>query len=336
MNKFKNYFVLFFLLLISFLGHKIFDYISLKTFKTKLTNVLPANEKTFDFTKTIINISSVFDPYADSQWVENEIYRMADDIKQRIGGEANSEYIIKIFNDYFFNVEKFSFNVNFKNKKNTYSQLMEYNSIQNALKSKKSICLTISLIYLMIGDILHLPLYGVLIPGHIYVRYKEKGKSGINIETTFNGYEYYGYMNMTGLDIYDNHKNIYGNELSNYQVIGAYLNNLGSSLLSIGELQKAEILLVNSLKYLPSISEPYINLGMLYEESGKPEIALKYYLNAIELNPQNDLILTKIGILFFNQLRLIKAQEYLEKAVKMNKENKEASDFLKKIEEKKR
>lgn len=334
MAKYKIYIFLFILIILIISGMKIYSFISLKVFELKLSKILSENEKNLNFIRTIIKISSIFDRNANPQWVENQIYLMADNLKQRIGDEANPKYIINIFNKYFFDVENFSFDESFKNmQKLTYSQLIEYNSIQNALKTKKSICMTISLIYLMLGDILNLPLYGVLIPGHIYVRYREERKSGINIETTFKGYEYYSYMNMFGPDIYGNNKNSYGKELSKYQIIGAYLNNLGSSLLSIGELQKAEILLQKSFKYLPAISEPYINLGILYEKSNKPEIALKYYLSAIEINPQNDFILTKIGIIFYNQSRLIKAQEYLEKAVKINKENKEAVDFLKKIKE---
>lgn len=333
MTKYKTYISLFIIIILIIFCIKIYIFISSKIFEIKLTKILSANEKNFNFIKTIIKISSIFDNDADPQWVENKIYSMAINLKQRIVHEANPEYIINIFNEYFFNVEHFSFDESFNNlQKFTYSELIQFNSLQNALRTKKSICMTISLIYLMLGDILNLPLYGVLIPGHIYVRYREEGKSGINIETTLKGYEYYGY-NMYNYDIYNN-KNFYGKELSKYQVIGAYLNNLGISLLSTGELQKAKILFQKSIKYLPAISEPYINLGILYEKSNKPEIALKYYLNAIEINPNNDFILAKIGIIFYNQLRFIKAQEYLEKAVKINKENKEAIEFLKKIKEK--
>ncbi len=334
MTKYKTFFYLLIFLILFFVGYKIYNNIYLKIFEKKHTGIMNDNEKNFNFTKTIIKISLIFESAPEPQWVENQIYYMADNLKQRIGQEANPEYIINKFNDYFFNIENFSYDENFNNtQKLTYSQLITYNSIQNALKNKKSICMTISLIYLMLGDILNLPLYGVLIPGHIYVRYREEGKSGINIETTYKGYEYYGYyIVMPGTD--GNDKSSYGKELSKYQVIGAYLNNLGSSLLSIGELQKAEILLKKSLQFLSDISEPYINLGILYEKFKKPEIALKYYMNAIEINPQSDFILTKIGVIFYNQSRFIKAQEYLEKAIKINKENKEALDLITKIKEK--
>ncbi|MCX8093963.1 MAG: tetratricopeptide repeat protein [Candidatus Goldbacteria bacterium] len=231
----------------------------------------------------------------------------------------------------FFTEENFSFDEDFKNnQKLTYNDLIKYNSIQNALKTKKSICLTISLIYLMLGDILNLPLYGGLIPGHIYVRYKDETKCCINIETTLKGFEYYGYMSKAGLDVYGSYKNSYGKELNKYQVIGAYLNNLGNLLISIGELNKAEILLKKSIKYLPSISEPYINLGILYDELNKPNLSIKYYFDSLKINPENDFVFTKIGIIYFNQSRMIKAREYLEKAIKINKDNKEAIDFLNK------
>jgi|DewCreStandDraft_4_1066084.scaffolds.fasta_scaffold03008_11 tetratricopeptide (TPR) repeat protein len=332
MTKYKPLIIILFIFfIIWFIIIKVSNYFSIKNFEKKLSIILPENENNFNFTKTIIKISCIFDPTANEQWIRNQINFMANNLKQRIGNEANPDLIIEIFNDYFFNIEKLAFDENFNDKKNlSYSQLIKFNSIQNALITKKSICLTISLIYLMLGDILNLPLYGVLIPGHIYVRYKENGKSSINIETTLKGYEYYGYMNMFGLDIYKD-KNSYGKELNKFQTIGAYLNNLGSFLLSVGELQKAEILFKKSIKYLPLISEPYMNLGILYEQINKPEAALTNYLKSIEINPDNDFVLTQIGIIFYNQNRFIKAQEFLEKAIKINKNNIKAQEFLKNI-----
>ncbi|MCX8093962.1 MAG: hypothetical protein N3E50_07360 [Candidatus Goldbacteria bacterium] len=47
-------------------------------------------------------ISALFDTNTDIQWVENQIHRMAENLKQKIGNEANPDYIIKIFNEYFF------------------------------------------------------------------------------------------------------------------------------------------------------------------------------------------------------------------------------------------
>jgi Flp pilus assembly protein TadD len=54
------------------------------------------------------------------------------------------------------------------------------------LRNKKGSCLGISLVYLLIGERLNLSLYGVVVPGHFFVRYGT-GAAARNIETMKQG-----------------------------------------------------------------------------------------------------------------------------------------------------
>jgi len=178
-------------------------------FEKKLESILPEDKENFDFTKTVLNLSALIDANMDVEWTENRINSMAGQLKKEIGDEGNPERIIKAFNTYFFKKESFVFDMNINRYLSAADackeisiyreELINFHSIEKVLKRKRGICLSISLIYLMLGEKLNLPLYGVLVPNHIYVRYKEPGRSGINVETTYSGAEFYKYDEYSGI-----------------------------------------------------------------------------------------------------------------------------------------
>ncbi len=54
------------------------------------------------------------------------------------------------------------------------------------LKTRKGYCMNLSLLYLIIGQRLNIPLYGVALPNHFFVRYDD-GSTQINIDGTEKG-----------------------------------------------------------------------------------------------------------------------------------------------------
>jgi hypothetical protein len=58
--------------------------------------------------------------------------------------------------------------------------------LHTVIDQKRGYCLSLSMLYLAIGERLDLPLYGVVVPGHFFVRYDDKIRS-FNIETTSKG-----------------------------------------------------------------------------------------------------------------------------------------------------
>ena len=58
--------------------------------------------------------------------------------------------------------------------------------LHTVLDKKRGYCLSLSVLYLSIGERLGLPLYGVVVPGHFFVRYDD-GYKQYNIETTSKG-----------------------------------------------------------------------------------------------------------------------------------------------------
>jgi tetratricopeptide (TPR) repeat protein len=287
-------------------------------FEQKLDSILPKDRNNFNFTNTVIALSALIDPDTDIAWTEKEIARMSGEVKKSIGDEGSPENIINAFNNYFFDQEGFKFDKNFtdmaeKGGEVSEETLRNFHSIEKTLKRRRGICLSISLIYLMIGDKLHLPLYGVLIPGHIYVRYKEPGRAGVNIETTFSGAEYYGYKDSITLL---SPKTAYGKELDKYSVIGAYLSNLGNYFILTGQNKKAAVMFKKSIEILPDSAEAYLNTGILCETEKKNALAEENYEKTLQMLPGNGYAHYRLGALYLSEQRFTKAQGHLEEAIK--------------------
>jgi len=288
-------------------------------FEQKLDSILPKDRNNFNFTKTVIALSALIDPDTDIAWTEKEIARMSGEVKKSIGDAGSPENIINAFNTYFFDREGFVFDRDYTDMienggRVSEENLRNFNSIEQTLKRRRGICLSISLIYLMIGDKLHLPLYGVLIPGHIYVRYKEPGRAGVNIETTRSGRELYGYTDSVAL--LDSSKISYGKELDKYSVIAAYLSNLGTYFVNTGYNKKAEVMFRKSIEMLPASAEGYFNMGILYERMNKKELAAENYEKALEILPGNGYAHYRLGAIYLSGQRFTKAQGHLEEAIK--------------------
>lgn len=331
MGLFRKYWFLAAAALFFFIAY--FSPLNPDSFEKKLDSMIPADRDSFDLTKTVLSLSALADPDMDTAWTENELDNMAAALKNEIGDEGNAEKIIKSFNKYFFGEEHFVFDNDFnlagrQDERLTVRDLINFNSIEQTLKRKQGICMTMTLVYLMLGEKLRLPMYGVMIPGHIYVRYREPGRSGINIETTYSGAEYYGYKSVSGVEFLDKDKMGYGKELDKYSVVGMYLNNLGNFFIATGRRRKAEIVLKKSIEMVPDIAEAYTNLGLLYEEEHRQEKALENYGRSLEIYPGNNYVKTRIGKVYLDSKRFVKAQEMLEDVLKTDTSNAEARQAL--------
>jgi regulator of sirC expression with transglutaminase-like and TPR domain len=306
------------------------------SFEARVDSILPKDRTNFNFTNTVLRLSALVDPDMDVAWTDKELSRMAGELKSDIGDEGNPEKIISAFNNYFFTRQSFRFDDNFlaieQSKTDVpVEELINFHSIEKVLKRRQGICLSISLIYLMLGDKLHLPLYGVLMPGHFFVRYHEPGRAGINIETTYSGVEYYGYKEGYGVDLLDKNKMSYGKELDKYQVLGAYMSNLGNFFISIGRDKKAAVLLKKSIEFSPDTAEAYENMGVLCELEKNQESAIGNYQKALDIYPRIPSAHARLGMIYLSQKRYTLAQNELEDALKSNTSNAELKAALEKV-----
>jgi tetratricopeptide (TPR) repeat protein len=156
--------------------------------------------------------------------------------------------------------------------------------LDSVMKKKKGYCLSLSILYLAIGERLGMPVYGVVVPGHFFVRYDD-GVRQFNIETTSNGNiapdDYYISTFKVPAQGYDS---IYMRNLTNRETLSCFLNNLSNVRQASGDLDGAIADLEMALRLAPGLSTAYSNLGNLYAKKGWTDKAIEQYNRAIQFN----------------------------------------------------
>ena len=166
--------------------------------------------------------------------------------------------------------------------------------LHKVLKTRRGYCLSLSVLYLSIGERLGLPLYGMVVPGHFFVRYDD-GETAFNIETTGKGAivgdEYY----LNKFKVPSVGRSIYMQPLNKRQSLGCFFNNLGNSYSNRGDDAEAILAFEKAVYINPGLAESQMNLGNLYLRGGRAEEAIKRYRLAAEINPYDAKIFSNLG-----------------------------------------
>ena len=154
--------------------------------------------------------------------------------------------------------------------------------LHTVLDKRRGYCLSLSVLYLAIGERLGLPLHGVVVPGHFFVRYDD-GRVNFNIETTSGG----GYAD-------DEHYRkkfkvpagspLYLKNLNKRQVLGCFFNNLGNSYTHVCNFEQAAKALIRAVEINPSLAESRSNLGNIYLQFGQVDEAIEQYRASLAIN----------------------------------------------------
>lgn len=220
---------------------------------------------------------------------QQELDDMAYEIRGRIEkqGLQNSYKAIHIINDYLFNELGYT----------SVKEASDANDLflHSVMDRKKGYCLSLSILYLAIGERLGLPLYGVVVPSHFFVRY-DNGPVRFNIETTSKG----GYANdehyIEKFNVPDNgHDSIYMQNLNKMQSLGCLFNNLGNVYSDEGNIDAAIKALENAVRINPSLAESRTNLGNMYLQKGRINDAVYNYRQALSINPDDAKTYNNLG-----------------------------------------
>jgi len=195
-------------------------------------------------------------------------------IARRIGPDYRA---IEVINKYLFD------ELGFKSvKKATNPNDLFLHSV---LDKKRGYCLSLSILYLSLGERLGLPLYGVVVPGHFFVRYDD-GRLRFNIETTSKGGNAPDKHYIRKFKVpMGNPGIIYMKDLNKIQTLGCFFNNLGNTYSNINNIDSALLALERAVQINPSLGESHMNLGNVYFKKGWLEDAIYEYQTALEINP---------------------------------------------------
>lgn len=159
--------------------------------------------------------------------------------------------------------------------------------LHTVLAKRTGYCLSLSVLYLAIGERLGLPLHGVVVPGHFFVRYDD-GQIRFNIETVAKGAaptdEHY--VRKYNVPKGDRHS-IYMKNLNKIETLGCFFNNLGIVYSDIGNVDKSLETLLLAVEINPVLSESRSSLGNAYLKKGQVNEAVHQYEKALDINPND-------------------------------------------------
>jgi tetratricopeptide (TPR) repeat protein len=159
--------------------------------------------------------------------------------------------------------------------------------LSEVLEHHRGVCLSLSLIYLAAADEAALPVRGVSVPEHFFVRY-DNGDAHLNLETLDRG----------GTSRSDSfyrrkffvHKGepFYMRSLTKRESLAVYLSQLAVLYNRAGKSAQAVELLEAAQQASPSDPEIRTNLGVALRAAGRPEDAVNAWRTAIILDPYDD------------------------------------------------
>ena len=203
--------------------------------------------------------------------------------------------------------------------------------LHGLLKTRGGYCMTLSLLYLILGERLELPLYGVALPNHFFVRY-ESGSEKINIETTESGVSYPDsfYRQRFGLNSKSSTR-FFLNNLNRKQTLGAYISNVGMAYYKSGKTREAIFYLKPSTKINPFSIEAHNNLANIYSETKQVEKAIGHYKLALEADPTNVASLFNLGLAYLESGNKKKATDSFLEVTHIDRSFSLAHKYLAKI-----
>jgi tetratricopeptide (TPR) repeat protein len=158
--------------------------------------------------------------------------------------------------------------------------------LHSVLDNKRGYCLSLSVLYLSLAERLGLPLYGVVVPGHFFVRYDD-GRVRFNIETTSGGGSASDEHYINKFKVPVDNDGIYMRNLNKMQTLGCFFNNLGNSYMDVGNIEQALVAFERAVEINPSLAECQTNLGNVYLKMDRIEDAIDQYRAALEINPSD-------------------------------------------------
>ena len=168
--------------------------------------------------------------------------------------------------------------------------------LHGLLHTHKGYCMNLSLLYLILGQKLGLPFYGVALPNHFFVRY-ERDAVKVNIETTERGVSYPDSFYPQRFGTLAKAKTPYFmKNLNTRQTLGAYFSNVGMVYYKNQKPERAIFYLGISTAINSESIDAQNNLANIYSELKKPQQAIKHYNLALKADSGNISTLFNLGL----------------------------------------
>lgn len=246
----------------------------------------------------------------DTAGVLKEVDRLAERLRPLVADRRNPARIVSALNRFLYEVEGFSYDPAPGNMDNYLPD--------RVLARKCGNCLGLSVLALALGERLGLPLRGVYLPSHCFVRY-EDGGARINLETAEMGAEWSDarYARVFGLAA----DRPYLGSLANGEMVGVYLKSLGAARSREGREDEALAIYRCAAHRAPGLADIPYNAGVSYQKMGRLDDAIAQYRAALAIDPALAPARDNLGVALARQGRFRDALEEARMAVALDPRN---------------
>ncbi len=212
---------------------------------------------------------------ADVEWSEIELVRIADQVRKATQAEPGLGASVAL-RQTIFGALGFSREVDDTD--------LRFVLLPSVLRSRRGTCVGLGTLYLALGEILNVPVEGVMRPGHFFVRFRD-GSSLRNVELLHLGEEMPDAWYETRFPIPGGNPREYARALSLNEVQGIVEYNIGNERRRQGRLVVAERAYERAIESFPDLAEAQASLGATLHLLGKLDGAEEHYRAALVANP---------------------------------------------------
>jgi regulator of sirC expression with transglutaminase-like and TPR domain len=156
--------------------------------------------------------------------------------------------------------------------------------LPSVLGARRGSCVGLGTLYLALGELLHVPMRGVVVPGHFYVRARE-GDRWRNVELLRRGEEETPDWYRARWPVPATTAAVYDRPLTDDEVVGVVEYDAGNELRRRGRLPEARRAFERAVALFPSLPEAQASLGAALQLAGALEPARAAYEAASRLEP---------------------------------------------------
>jgi len=287
-----------------------------ETVENRLESILTLADRDIDLAETVLLISKDRDPALDLAPLSAELDRLTDSVRTKLTKTSSPEEIVEAFRKTIHQEAGYRYTdrVDAQGIPLNPAELF----LHGMLANKRGYCMNLSLLYLIIADRLNIPLYGVPLPNHFFVRY-ESGGTRINIEATDGGITLPDsfYRKRFGLPE-QKVSSFFMHNVGKKSTLGSYFSNVGMVYYKGRQTKKAIFYLNLSTRINPESIEAHNNLANIYSETGQMDKAIRHYQLALQADPNNLSTLYNLGLAYKQSGQTDKAIEAFLQVVQID------------------
>ncbi len=265
-----------------------------ETIENQLESVLTQAEQNIDLAETVLLISRHRDPALDLTPLSTELDRLTESVRTKLKHASSPKEIVDAFRVTIHQEAGYRYTDRVDDQGIPIDPAELF--LHGMLASKRGYCMNLSLLYLIIADRLDIPLFGVPLPNHFFVRYKS-GDTSINIEATDSGYTIPDNYYQKRFSLPEQKGSaFFMSNIGKKATLGSYFSNVGMVYYKDKQAKTAIFYLDLSTRINSGSIEAHNNLANIYSETGQMKKAIRHYQLALKADPDNLSTLFNLGL----------------------------------------